>query len=142
MNDLGSNIKDIEKAESRLQVVFPSELKQAWMTYNVIELRGGWFVHPIFDKSNPRKTCSDIIYANTTGRWEYMDEDLLSIADNGTGNQLVLKLKDGRAENIVYKWHHETEELIHWTPGIDAIIQEAVKSKKQVEELREKYSKK
>ncbi len=136
---LGVDEKEIEKAEIELGICFPETLRKAWKTYNVIELRGGWFIYPVFDRHNPRKTCSHIVYANTCGRWDVMPKSLLTIAENGSGNQLVVKVKNNKASETVYHWQHDTGRLKIWKPGIDSILTEAIKSRKQVKDLSQKF---
>src|SRR5579859_3202005 len=91
---LGVTEEMVAAAEADLGFRFPDELREAWKTYNRNEIRGGWRIFPIFDPTNPRKTCNSIIYENLKGIWgkEVMAQGLVSIADNGTGNQLVLKV--------------------------------------------------
>lgn len=136
---LGILSVEIDKVESQLNIKFPIKLRQAWETYNVIELRGGWFIFPIFDKRNPRKTCSHIVYENLNGWKELQPENTLAIADNGTGNQLLLKFKDGICDDVVYHWNHETGKLKEWKPGLDSILNSAEKSRKSVENIFKKH---
>jgi len=57
----------------------------------------------VFDIANPRKTSNHIVYENTKARWEYMHEDLISIAAGDTGNQLVLqKTRSGRESRTIF----------------------------------------
>ena len=139
---LGIQSSEIDKAEAELSVRFPPLLREAWETYNVVELRGGWRVFPIFDKRSPRKTCGSIVYENTRGAWkELQPDDTLAIADNGTGNQLVLKVENGKAGESVYHWNHETGRLRKWQPGIESILKEARRSRISVERLQAKFGK-
>lgn len=138
---LGIDKTEIIKAEEKLSIKFPETLKQAWETYNVIELKGGWFVFPIFDQRSPRKTCGNIVYENTSASWrELVPENLLMIAENGTGNFLVVKITDGIASEEVFHWHHETGKLTKWKPTIESILKTAIKSKKSVESLHKQFT--
>ena len=140
---LGIDETEIIKAEEALKIKFPDMLRKAWLTYNVIDLRGGWWVFPIFDVRSPRKTCSNIVYENTTNGWsELQPDNVFAIADNGSGNQLVIKHIDGVAENDVYHWHHETGKLKKWKPGLDAILARAIENRESIEKLYLKYGKK
>lgn len=137
---LGISQAEIDKVEAQLSIKFPDKLKKAWLNYNVIELRGGWFVFPIFDSRNPRKTCSHIVYENRNGWKELQPENTIAIADNGTGNQLLLKIQGGISEEVVYHWNHESGKLKIWKPGLDSILLSAEKSRLAVEKLFIKYS--
>ena len=136
---LGIAPEEIAKAEAELQVKFPGFLREAWQSYNVIELRGGWFVFPIFDQRNPRKTASNIVYENTKGRWEIMPDNLLAIANNGSGNQLVVKVTDGIAGEKVFHWQHDTGSVKTWKPGAESILESARRSRASVQALIQKY---
>ncbi len=138
---LGISQTEIDKAEAQLAVKLPDKLKEAWLNYNVIELRGGWFVFPIFDSRNPRKTCSHIVYENLNGWSELQPDNTIAIADNGTGNQLILKVDEGQAKEEVYHWQHDTGKLKLWKPGLDAILKVAIASRNAVETIHKKYSK-
>lgn len=131
----------IAAAEAELGIRFPDELRETWKIYNCNEMKGGWRVFPVFDPKNPRKTCNSITYENLKGVWgkEVRAESLLTIADNGTGNQLVLKIVDGQAEPGVWHWHHETHKLSPWTPGISSIRAVAIKSREAVLKLQQKF---
>ncbi len=145
MNDdtpLGASEDLICTAESALGVRFPDTLRQAWMTYNCNALRGGWQVFPIFDVRNPRKTASHVVYENTKGKWEIMSDNLTAIADNGTGNRLVLKVVDGIAGDEVFYWDHETGRLTSWRPGLQSILETAKRSQAKVLNLRKKFQSK
>lgn len=139
---LGVTEDQVADAESALGIRFPDDLREAWKLYNCNELRGGWRVFPVFDPANPRKTCGSITYENVTGVWgqEVRAEGLVTIASNGTGNQLVLKVVDGRAGDQVYHWHHETHRLTAWKPGLAAIRAVAAKSREQVLELQARFA--
>jgi len=114
-------------AETELGIRFPEKLKDVWKTNNCNELSGGWRVFPIFDASNPRKTTGSVSYENVKGcrGQEVMEHALVSIADNGTGNQLVLKVVSGLAGDEVFHWQHDTHKLTRWKPGIDSILASA-----------------
>ncbi|EJE54515.1 putative glucan synthasis protein [Acidovorax sp. CF316] len=139
---LGVSEEMIATAESELGLRFPEELRNAWKQYNCNELRGGWRVFPVFDPANPRKTCGSVTYENLKGAWgqEVMAQDLVSIADNGTGNQLVLKVTSGLAEAQVYHWSHETRKLTPWKPGIASIHAAAGRSRANVLRLQKRFA--
>lgn len=138
---LGVTEELIAKAEAELNVRFPDELRETWKVFNCNEMKGGWRIFPVFDPNNPRKTCGSVTYENTKGVWGQlvMTQGLLAIAENGTGNQLVLKVVDGRAGPEIFHWHHETRQLSVWKPGISSIKAEAIKSRENVLRLQEKF---
>lgn len=139
---LGVTDDMILAAETELGIRFPEKLKDVWKTYNCNELNGGWRVFPIFDVSNPRKTAGSVTYENIKGSWgqEVMEHALVSIADNGTGNQLVLKVVSGQAGAEVFHWQHDTRKLTLWKPGIDSILASAKKSREKIAQLQAKFA--
>jgi hypothetical protein len=138
---LGVTEEMITAAETELGVRFPDELREAWVLYNCNEMGGGWRIFPIFDPANPRKTCGSVAYENLKGVWgrEVMSQSLVSIADNGTGNQLVLKVVSGQAEATVFRWHHATHKLTVWKPGLVEIKNSAAKSREAVLRLQQRF---
>lgn len=134
--NLGTTPEAIADAEVALEVEFPDGLKRMWLTSNGLELRGDWFVYPVFDKANPRKTAGHIVYENTVGRWDYMDANLVSIATNGTGNQLVLRKVDGVLEDAVYYWDHERDVVRPWGKSTNHLADKAQARVAQIEKLR------
>ena len=140
--NIGASNELICAAEAELGIRLPSELHEIWETCNCNELPGGWRVFPIFDPSNPRKTAGSITYENLKGVWgiHVMQSGLLSIADNGTGNQLVLKVVSAEAGSEIFHWDHETEKLTRWKPGIESILRKAKKSRETVSKLQQRFS--
>ncbi|MGE4274342.1 MAG: SMI1/KNR4 family protein [Desulfitobacterium sp.] len=118
---LGASDEAIKAASDCLGVSFPDQLKEIWAISNGLELAGGWIMFPVFDKANPRKTSNHIVYANTKGRWQYMPEDLVSIASNETGNQLVLEKVENELMPEVFVWYHESNRIKKWGKGLDYI---------------------
>jgi hypothetical protein len=132
----------IAAAEAELGVRLPESLKQAWSLHNCNELRGGWRVFPVFDPANPRKTCNSVVYENLKSPWgqRVRELGLITIADNGTGNQLVLKVEDGIGMPDAFHWHHETERLAPWKPGLQSILDSARRSALSISKLRQKFA--
>jgi len=130
----------IQQAEHNLGIVLPDRLKQAWKTYNCIDLPGYWRVFPVFDAANARKTAGHIVYENQRGAWgmHVGKLGLITIADNGTGNQLVLRVTDGRAGETLFHWQHDSEKLTPHKPGLDAILRRAGKFRTDMDALHEK----
>lgn len=136
-----ANDELIHQAEIELGVTFPEELKAIWRTHNCNELSGGWRFYPIFDPSNPRKTAGSITHENLCGAWgkHIRSLGLLALASNGTGNHLVARVLDGNVEPQIFHWHHETERLTHWKPGISAVMQSAKKSVDALAKIRARF---
>lgn len=138
---LGATEEMIASAEAALGIRLPDALRQAWKLYNCNETSSGWRIFPVFDPANPRKTCGSISYENLKGVWGrlVMKEGLVSIADNGTGNQLVLKVVSGQAGDQVFHWHHETHRISTWKSGLACIAAVAARSRENVLELQRKF---
>jgi len=116
----------IREAAGRLDVRFPDPLVQVWSMANGFDLPGGWRFPPVFDAANPRKTCNDIVYENTKGRWEWMPQELVIIACGETGNRLVLrKSPDGQLQSDIQLWDHETNRIRKWSKDFAYIAQKA-----------------
>nr|WP_264372509.1 SMI1/KNR4 family protein [Bacillus amyloliquefaciens] len=52
-----------------------------------------------------------------------MPDDLIVIADNGTGDKLCLKKADGVMEETVYLWDHETAGVELYAAAIGELIE-------------------
>jgi len=130
----------IAAAEADLGVTLPDRLKQAWKTYNCIDLPGYWRVFPVFDKAHARKTAGHIVYENLRGAWgmHVRELGLITLADNGTGNQLVLRVTDGVAGEQLFHWQHDSEKLKPHKPGLDALVRRAAKLRGEIDALRER----
>lgn len=131
----------LHSAETELGVVFPEELKAIWRVNNCNELPGGWIFFPVFDPSSLRKTAGAITYENLRGAWgrRIRELGLIALASNGTGNHLVARVVDGNVEPHVFHWHHETERLTHWKPGLESVLRAAMKSAAAIERIRARF---
>ncbi|SCW68376.1 SMI1 / KNR4 family (SUKH-1) [Paenibacillus tianmuensis] len=126
--NLGVCEEMINAAAEQLGVAFPEQLKEIWKISNGLELPGSWLFYPIFDNSNPRKTSNHIVYENTKARWDYINDNLISIAAGDTGNHLVLqKTSSGLLSADVYIWNHETNKIKKWSKSLDFIKEKAHK---------------
>jgi hypothetical protein len=141
--NLGVSNELISAAEVELGIKLPPALHEIWKTYNCNELPSGWRVFPIFDSSNPRKTAGSITCESLKGVWGILvrESGLLSIANNGTGNQLVLKIVSAEAGSEIFHWSHETHKLTRWKPSFESILCSAKKSRKNIAELQKRFSK-
>lgn len=135
---LGVDLEAITAAEKELGVLFPDTLKAIWQVSNGIELPGGWIVYPIFDPSNPRKTCNSVVYENTPdkGRWPYMADELIAIASNDCGNQLVLRAEAGQLLPDIFVWNHERNSIKRCSKTLDYILAKAEARVAAIEEAR------
>ena len=136
--DQGATEELILQAEHELGITFPEEFKAIWRTNNCNELPGGWRFFPVFDPSNPRKTAGSIAYENLRGAWgqHIRSLGLLALASNGTGNHLVARVVEDHAEPGIFHWHHETERLTHWKPGVESVMRAARKSVESMEKIK------
>jgi hypothetical protein len=125
MKYIGATEDIIAATEGKMGVHFPEGLKKAWRISNGLELAGGWRLYPVYDPKEPRKTCNDIRYENTKGRWDYMDASFISIADGDTGNRLVLKNINGILEETIYLWNHETNKTRKWGKDFEYLMAKA-----------------
>ena len=122
---LGAGDEIIQAAEKDMGLCFPEGLKMVWRLSNGLELPGGWRLFPVFDPKEPQKTCNHVGYENTKGRWPYMDESLLSIAADDSGNQLVLKRDGTVCLDTIFHWNHETNRIRKWGKGFDYLLAKA-----------------
>lgn len=134
---LGTANENIEEAERQLSVKFPEAMRAVFAVSNGLEIPPDWIFYPVFDKSNPRKTASHIVYENTKGRWSYMAADFVCIAGNGTGNQLVLKKEAEVLSPEILVWDHETNKTRKWSRAFDYVLSMA---KKRVEKIEKQVN--
>ncbi|MGM0842769.1 MAG: SMI1/KNR4 family protein [Bacillota bacterium] len=118
---LGLDESDIKAVEDKLGAVFPELYKELFKLVNNAEI-GEWTLYPIKDNRNLKKTWDDIVRQNTEVREEYMSEDLIAIGDDGSGDKLCLKVKDGIMEDKIYLWYHEDGELEEYAPDLKEFI--------------------
>lgn len=101
---------DIKSAEERLEVLFPEQYKDLFKLSNQAQI-DEWTLFPIKDPRNLKRTWDDIVRQNKDMRDEEMDENLISIGEDGTGDKLCYKIVDKIVEDKIYIWYHETGEL-------------------------------
>ena len=83
----------------------------------VLALEETWWLYPIFDDSDARRlkrTCNDVVRETGEARtWPGFPEAALAIANNGSGDLLVLLPNDPTADfgDKVYRFDHETRAL-------------------------------
>jgi len=74
-----------------------------------------WQLHPVFDDGDRKRiarTSNHLVRETMAAReWRGFPQDAVAIADNGTGDKLVL-LRDGpRFGDSVYLWDHQSGTL-------------------------------
>jgi hypothetical protein len=138
MLELGTSSQNIEEAEKQLAVRFPEGMRAVLSISNGLEVPPDWIFYPVFDNANPRKTASHIVHENTKGRWSYMATDLVSIAGDGTGNQLVLKKEGATLSPQILVWDHETNKTRPWPKDFDYALSIA---RKRVERIQKQINK-
>jgi hypothetical protein len=142
MLQLGTSDDCIAAAETKLGVVFPNTLREFYRLSNGIEIPPDWRVYSVFNPSNPRKSAINIVHENTTERWSYMSSELICLAGNGTGNQLVLKKSGQTLEEQIYVWDHETNKIRKWSKDLGYLAAAARKRVATTEKLMQKGKRK
>lgn len=138
MLHLGANDTVISDAERKLGVAFPAALRDFYRLSNGIEIAPDWQVYAVFDPSNPRKSANHIVHENSAGRWSYMPHDLVCLAGNGTGNQLVLQKSGETLGDQIYVWDHETNKIRKWSKDLGFFVTAAQKRIAQIEKQIQK----
>ena len=110
----------IEAAEKELGKRLPDSYRGRLMRDNggsINAASDSWTLHPIFDQSDRKriKRSFNHVLAETKSAksWRGFPQGGLAIADNGTGNMLIL-LPDEQSDDsfgpMVYFWDHETAQ--------------------------------
>jgi hypothetical protein len=108
---LNASQEAINEAEKILDIRLPEELKHVWLICNGFDYPPDWRIFPVFDKSMPKKCWGNIVEENKKSSYDYIQEDLLKIASDSYGNNLVLRVSNGIAGDSLYTWDHETTKL-------------------------------
>ena len=138
---LGADEACIREAERQLGLRFSEELAAVYRVSNGLELPGGWELYPVFDPASPRKTANHLVYENTRGRWETMAAELVAVAGNGTGNQLVLVRTEDRLGSEIFVWDHERRRVKRWTKDLAAVLRLAEQRVEKIRRLRSGHGK-
>ncbi|WP_395006883.1 SMI1/KNR4 family protein [Undibacterium sp.] len=110
----------IERAEEELGAKFPESFRMKMMKLNggSVEVSTDHYeLHPFYDTSDKKRikrTCNSIVHETRTAHEHYrLPTDLIVIGNNGGGDVLVYKVEEsGNIDSTVYKFDHETEELV------------------------------
>ena len=112
---------DIKSAEEKLGAVFPEQYKELFRLVNNAEI-GEWTLFSLKDQKNPKKTWDDVVRQNQDAKVEEMSGDLVAIGDDGTGDKLCLQVLNGRMQDKIYIWNHETTEIEEYTSNLKGFI--------------------
>ncbi|RLQ89717.1 SMI1/KNR4 family protein [Planomicrobium sp. Y74] len=108
-NKKGVEEPAIRETEQKLNIRFPDQYVQLFKLANGPEV-GEWTLFPIKDPKNMKKTWDDVVRQNEEVLDGEISENLIAIAEDGTGDYLCLKVEDGKAADPIYLWLHETDE--------------------------------
>ncbi|MGM0885023.1 MAG: SMI1/KNR4 family protein [Bacillota bacterium] len=112
---------DIKSTEQKLGAAFPEQYRELFKLVNNAEI-GEWILFPVKDPKNAKKTWDDIVRQNLDVRDKAMTPDLIAIGEDGTGDKLCLRVIDGKMEDKVYIWYHETEGVEEISPNLKDFI--------------------
>lgn len=112
--------EEMAKTERKLGVSFPLGFKARMSRDNGGEIKAAddcWQLIPFLDSSDRKRlarTCNDICRETTSMRsWRGFPQMAFVIAQNGTGNHLILQPSDSDAQILgeeIYFWDHKTGE--------------------------------
>jgi hypothetical protein len=100
----------------------------------MIEMNGGefetnedsWILHPVFDTSDKKRikrTANNISRETESAKeWVGYPEGAVTIGSNGCGDSLVLLPEGFNLRDVVYKWNHETGELLIVSPTTEILM--------------------
>lgn len=120
-NKKGVEESVIRETEQKLNIRFPDQYVQLFKLANGPEV-GEWTLFPIKDPKNMKKTWDDLVRKNEEVLDGEISDDLIAIAEDGTGDYLCLKVEDGKAGDPVYLWLHETDETEELAPTLKDFI--------------------
>ncbi|MFC0189476.1 SMI1/KNR4 family protein [Fictibacillus aquaticus] len=112
---------DLKAAEDKLGSVFPKQYKELFTLVNNAEI-GEWILHPVREKSNPKKTWDDIVRQNTEVKDEKIPDDFIAIGEDGSGDKLCFKTSNGVMGDKIYYLYHEDGVLEECAPNLRAFI--------------------
>jgi hypothetical protein len=105
-----TNDESINEAESKLNIVYPKEIREMLKIKNGFYL-GGFRFYKVLDKEDLQHTFDDVVRENTNssaGWKQFLPEGYVAIADDeGQGCLALNTNKDGK----VYYWNNNTGEI-------------------------------
>lgn len=120
-NKKGVEESTIRETEQKLNVRFPDQYVQLFKLANGPEV-GEWTLFPIKDPKNMKKTWDDVVRQNEEVLNGEISDNLIAIAEDGTGDYLCLKVENGKAGDPIYLWLHETDETEELAPALKDFI--------------------
>lgn len=120
-NKKGVEESVIRETEQKLNIRFPNQYVQLFKLANGSEV-GEWTLFPIKDPKNMKKTWDDVVRQNEEVLDDEISENLIAIAEDGTGDYLCLKVKDGKAKDPIFLWLHESDETEELAPTLKDFI--------------------
>lgn len=116
----GAEEIDIACTEEQLGARFPDKFRELIQLVNQAEI-DEWVIYPIIDSKRVAKTWDDIVRNNKESNYSGLEDRMIFIAEDGTGDLLCFKVgPEGKMEETIYYFDHETEEV---TPLYDDIEQ-------------------
>ena len=125
--------KYIIETEKELGLRFPRTFREKMGKENGGEIEtadDSWTIHPFFDKSDIKRikrTTNNIILETKNSReWDNFPPTAIAIADNGSGDKLVLLPTDNKPTELsdkIYLWSHETGELTEVADDISELTE-------------------
>lgn len=111
--------QDVAAAEAALGGRLPAMLRIRLMRDNggiVSTADDDFELFKILDTFDPKRaartSARDIVRENASMRqWPGFPQDAVAIADNGSGDVLVIVAIEGSYGETVFRWEHETAEL-------------------------------
>lgn len=116
------------KTEQELGAKLPFDYREAMKLENGGEAtteEDDWELYPIKDTSDRKRlsrSCNHIIHETESCKgFGNFPDNLLAIAGNGLGDQMVLMRDKEYFKNTVFLWLHETGELQELAPSFNEI---------------------
>ena len=111
----------IQAAEKELGKRIPDSYRDRLMRDNggsIDAANDSWELYPIYDQSDRKRikrTFNHVLVETKSAKsWRGFPQDGLAIADNGSGDKLVLltdKQTGDSFDSMVYLWSHETTQM-------------------------------
>lgn len=133
-NKKGVEESAIRNTEQELSIRFPDQYVQLCKLANGAEV-GEWNLFPIKDPDDMKKTWGDVVRQNKEVLDGEIFENLIAIAENGTGDYLCLKVENGKADNPIFLWLHESDETEELASTLKDFIINSIQE--ELEELNE-----